>query len=427
MTRQGKPRHYLFIMVNQEANQPLKARTRIFYGYIVVIAVFILQVVMFGPLTSFGVYFKPMLLDFGWSRALISGAYSAFSIVRGLAGIGMGGLNDRLGPRLVITFCGILLGIGYLLMSQIDAAWQLYLLYVLIIGSGMGGLIAPQLSTVARWFVKRRSVMTGIVIAGGGTGGMIVPPVANLLISTYGWRNAYIIMGAVILVIIIITAQFLRRDPAQMGQVPYGEEKRQEQALDSSTEGLSLREATGTRQFWMVFAILFCFGFGALTVLLHIVPHITDLGISATTAANILAVIGGATLVGSIMLGVIANRFGNRQALIICFILMSLAFFWLLIAREVWMLYLFAIVTGFVNGGITTLQSPLAAELFGIRSHGLILGISNFFNTIGSAIGPFIAGYIFDVTSSYNLAFLICAAVSIIGFILTVMLRPIKR
>jgi len=338
----------------------------------------------------------------------------------------MGGLNDRLGPRTVLTLCGFLIGLGYLLMSLTSAAWQLYLFYAVIIGIGMGGILAPPMSTVARWFVKRRSVMTGIVVAGGGIGGIIMPPVANWLISTYGWRKSYIIIGALVLVIIILASQFLRRDPTKMGQEPYGGNRVGEQRLDLNTEGLSLKEVTYTRQFWMAVTMLSCFGFCIATILLHIVPHATDIGISAAIAANILATIGGAAPISGIVLGGVADRIGNRQAYIICFILMSAALFWLLTASEVWMLYLFAVVIGLGAGGGTTLMSPLTAELFGIRSHGLIFGVCLFCQTTAGAIGTFIAGYIFDVTGSYQLIFLVCAAFAVIGLILASILRPIK-
>ncbi|MFC1942702.1 MFS transporter [Chloroflexota bacterium] len=414
-------------MIIKDVNHSHNTRSRFFYGYIVVAACFILQLVMFGTLSSFGIYFKPILLDFSWSRALISGAFSISTVVRGLAGIAMGHLNDKLGPRAVMTLCGFLLGIGYLLMSQINAAWQLYLFYVLIIGIGMGGLIAPQLSTIARWFVKRRNVMTGIAIAGGGTGGIFMPPLINWLIASYGWRDAYFLMGATVFVIVILTAQFLRRDPTQMGQVPFGEDEGGEKESGLHAEGLSLKEATYTRQFWMVFIVLFCFGFGAITVVVHLVPHITDLGISAATAANVLATMGATTLVGSIVMGIIANKIGNRRTLILSFILMSSALLWLFLAREIWMFYIFALVIGFVNGGITVLQSTLIAELFGIKSHGLILGICNFGSTTGAASGPFIAGYVFDVTGSYQSAFLACASLAFVGLILSAILRPIKN
>ena len=161
--------------------------------------------------------------------------------------------------------------------------------------------------------------------------------------------------------------------------------------------------------------------------MVHFVPYITDQGISAATAATVSATIGGAVIGGSMVLGVIASRIGNRKTCIISFFLLAAALFCLLIARDVWMFYLLAVVIGFAQGGITPLQSTLVAELFGIKSHGLILGICAFGLTLGAAVGPFVTGYIFDLTGSYQRSFLILGTIGTVGLILAIMLRPTKR
>ena len=143
--------------------------------------------------------------------------------MRGLLCIVGGGLNDRLGPRVVITLCGFLIGLGYLLMSQVSTVWQLYVFYGVIIGIGMSGFWVPLLSTIVRWFDKRRSMMSGIVLTATGVGILIGAPVANRIISTYDWRISYIIMGSLVLIVILLAAQFLKRAPAQVGQMPDGD------------------------------------------------------------------------------------------------------------------------------------------------------------------------------------------------------------
>ncbi len=413
--------------MNNRAIDQLKKPQGFFYGYIVIIVAFCIMVVMYGLRVSYGVFFKPMMSDFGWTRALTSGAYSISVLVQGLSAIVMGSIDDRFGPRVVLSLCGFLTGLGYLLMSQISTPWQLYLFYIVIIGTSMGGAFVPLASIVARWFIKRRSVMTGIIMAGLGTGSFILPPVANWLISTHGWRTSYIIVGCIALVVVVLAAQFLKRDPTQMGQVPYGEEKGGEQQLNLGTVGFSLKEAAYTYRFWMALVMFFCTGFCIVTLGVHIVPHATDLGISAATAANILAAMGGAGLIGGIVLGGAADRMGNRPVFVICFILMSASLFWLVPAREVWMLYLLISLLNFGGNGSATLEAPLIAELFGIRSHGLILGVASLAFTTGGAVGPYLTGYIFDVTGSYEPAFLICAAIGVVGIILAAILRPIKK
>jgi MFS family permease len=340
----------------------------------------------------------------------------------------MGRLTDMFGPRVVLTICGFLIGLGYLLMSQVGAVWQLYLFYGVIIGSGMGGSWVPIVSTIARWFVKRRNLMTGIVLTGVSIGTLGVPPAVSRLISAYDWRTSYLVLGTVVLVAVVLAAQLLRRDPTQAKQRPYGESEGEKQQLVSEIHAFSLREAVHTRQFWLASGMFLCFGFSVYTIVAHIVLDATGLGISSVSAANILAMIGGLSLAGRVVLGIVADRFGNRQVFIIGFILMAAALFWLVPNKEVWGLYLFAAVYGFAFGGCATSESPLVAGLFGLSSHGLILGVMSVLGfTLGAAIGPFVAGHIFDVTSSYELAFIVSGAVSVAGLILTVLLSPIEK
>jgi MFS family permease len=414
-------------MPNKEVGNPLRTEPRFFYGYIVVVVAFFIMVVSWGLYAVFGVFFTPLLTEFGWTRAMTSGAFSLSMVLHGVLGIAMGGLNDRFGPRLVLTFCGFLLGVGYLLMSRVSTMWQLYLFYGVMIGIGISGIYVPLLSSVARWFVRRRSLMTGIVVAGVGIGGLAAPPVISRLIAAYGWRLSYIIQGTVILIVMILSAQFLRRDPAQVGQLPYGEDEGRQPGLKSGAEALCLKEAVCTAQFWLVFTMFIWYGFCIMAVVVHIVPHAIDLGISAVSAANILACIHGTTIMGTFGLGSVADRIGNRWMFIICLFIMSGASFWLVLVREMWMLYLFASVFGLVLGGMAASESPLIARLFGLSSHGLIFGVIGFGFTIGAGAGTLVTGYIFDITGSYQVAFPVCAACGVISLILTAILRPTKR
>jgi len=399
---------------------------KFFYGYVVVAAAFIVMTICSGLMYSFGVFFKPLLAEFGWTRAMTSGAFSLHVVLHGFLYIFTGRLNDRFGPRLVMTFCAFFYGLGYILMSQIGSIWQLYLFYGVIVAIGMSGAFVPMISTVSRWFVKRRGLMTSIVATGVGFGTLIMPPIANQLIFSYGWRNCFIIVGSSALVILLLVAQFLRRDPSQKGQLPYGQGGATQQSLGLVAEGYSPDKAIQTRQFWLL-CTMFFFSYGVpfFSIMAHISLHAIDMGISATSAANILAIIGGLSIAGRLTMGITADRIGNKISIIITIILMSIALFWLLAAKELWMFYLFAAILGFAYGGLVTLMSPMVAELFGLTSHGVILGIIIFIGTVGGAIGPVLAGSISDITGSYQLAFLINAVVSIIGLILVSQLRPI--
>jgi len=399
--------------------------SKFFYGYIIVLAAFFIQMIAWGMFASYGVFFKPLTTEFGWTRAMTSGAFSVAMLVCGLLSIGIGRLTDRFGSRLIIVVCGFFLGLGYLLMSQVNTIWQLYLFYGLMVGIGVSALDVSLLSTVARWFVKKRGMMSGIVKVGTGIGMLIMPIVANWLISSYGWRTSYIIMGIIALVFVIAIAQLLRRDPEQMQQLPDGEEKANAGSLNLADWGLSLREAIHTRQFWVICGIYFTIVFCAQALAVHIVSHAMDLGISPTNAASVLGAIGGVSIVGRLVMGSAGDRIGHKLAMTFCFLILVVALFWLQFAKELWMLYLFVVIYAIAHGGFFALISPMIAELFGIGSHGVIFGIVFFSGAVGGGIGSILAGYIFDVTGSYQLAFLIFAGVSIIGLILCLFLRPI--
>jgi MFS family permease len=413
-------------MMNREGEQAGKHKTLLFYGYVVVAAAVIIRMVMLGPRSSFGVFFKPLVEDFHWSRGLISGSFSISSIIQGLSGIVMGRLNDKLGPRVVMTICGLFIGAGFLLMSLINAPWQLYLFYVVIIGIGSGGGFTPPMSTVARWFVKRRSMMTGIVSAGGGLGGMFLPPAINWLIGAKGWRFSYIALGALVLVVVVAAAQFLKRDPSKMGLKPYGEEAQTDATRNKPAEGLSLKEAVRTRQYYIASSMFFCGAFSMTMLSVHIVPHITDLGISSTIAANVLGSFNLSLLVGGIILGWVADKIGIKWTYLTGFVFMGTMFFWMVVIKDVSLFYLSVIIMGAGAGAANALESPLVAELFGIKSHGFILGTCSMFFLLGSAAGSYAGGYLFDLTGNYNLAFTLCGALGIVGLIMTLTLTKVK-
>jgi MFS family permease len=396
-------------------------KSRAFYGYILVVAAAGIMTLAIGTSTAFGVFFKPVMSEFGWNRAMTSGAYSVSWILQGILAVVMGKMTDRFGPRVVMTLCGILVGFGYLLMSRIGSLGQFYLFFG-IVGIGMSGFNVSLVSTVSRWFVKRRGMMTGIVLAGGGMGSLFTPPIANGLIATYDWRLSYVIMGGLIFVIVVLGAQFLKRDPKEMGQIPHGYDGAKGLEVASLPESPSREKVVYNRQFWMVFATFFSFGFCAYLSIVHLAPHATDMGIASSEAAKILSTIGGAVILGRIGMGSLGDRIGNRRALILCFGLMSAAFFCLVLIGTKWMLFVFAGFLGFTWGG-GTLGPLLLAEIFGLRSLGGNVGVINLGYSFGAGVGPFLAGYLFDLTRSYQPAFLMGLFVALSALLMSILLK----
>ena len=288
----------------------------------------------------------------------------------------------------------------------------------------MSATWVPANSIIPRWFVRRRGLMTGIVLSGNGAGILIIPPIARWLISTYGWRFTYSVVGITALVLVVLAAQFLRREPSQVGQLPYGAEEAKTSSSGLKARGFSLGSAIHTKPFWLLCATSFCIWLCVGTVMVHIVIHVTGLGISAANATSILVVIGGVSIIGRATMGGIADRIGVKSALIISFAILAASFIWLVVAKEMWMLYLFGVILGYAYGALSPLVSPMVAEFFGLTAHGAIFGVTFLWGTIGEAIGPVVAGWVFDVTGSYQWAFLLCAAVSVLGIILSLLLRP---
>ncbi|MFC1913572.1 MFS transporter, partial [Chloroflexota bacterium] len=293
--------------------------SKFFYGYTVAASAFFIQMLGTGAYITYGVFFNSFLTDFAWSRAVISGASSLHFFMFGLLGILTGRLNDKIGPRIIMTCCGIFLGLGYILMSQIQSVWQLYLFYGLIVAIGFSALDVSSLSTIARWFTRKRGMMSGTIKVGAGVGMLLMPLIINWLISNYDWRTSYIIMGIAVLAFVLVASQFLKRDPSKLGLLPDGDKKIDIGQSSAGEGGLPINKAVRTRQFWMLCVMSWAFGFCLQTVMVHSAPYAVDIGASLSTAAGILSIVGGASIAGRFIMGVASDKIGNKRSYIICF------------------------------------------------------------------------------------------------------------
>jgi MFS family permease len=319
-----------------------------------------------------------------------------------------------------------LLGVGYLLMSQVQNTWQLYIYFGVIISAGMSAYIL-MLSIVAKWFERRRGMMTALSLSGMGIGTMVVPPISNRLIAIYGWRTSYVIIAISASVLVVLAAQFFRHPPNEPNHSTSADNSSPEHKTFSDTLAISLRKALGTRQFWLISALYFFFLFPLLTVLVHVVIHATGLGVSSKSAASIIAIIGGLSVVGMNCAGSTADRIGNKRTFIICFILMAVSFVVLLAAGAEWSLYLFSVIFGLAYGGMQVLFSPMVAELFGMTSHGVILAGAALIGGFGAALGPLVSGHIFDLTKGYGWAFFTCLIMTLLSVMLASLLKPVRK
>ncbi len=407
-------------------------RSTLFYGWVIVAASTILLTMQAGIFYSFGVFFKPVAADFGWSRAVTSGAHSVLMLSHGAFAAPMGWLADRFGPAKVMVFCGFATGLGLVLTSQTNALWQFYLTYGLVVGIGLSGGMPVTTGTTARWFVKRRGLTLGIVSAGVGLGTLIVLPMAERLIAAFAWSGAYFILGITSWIVMITCALFLRRDPEGMGYQAYGVQRPPTEAnTDHSREisyvapgtGISLRAAVRTRPLWLLFLTYFLFSLCLQMIMVHLVNYTTDLGITPLVAATLLSVVGIGSMFGRVAMGAASDRIGSSNALAICCLVLGISLLWLLFARELWMFYLFAIVFGFAYGGEIPQMAALVGQLFGLRSVAALVGVVLIGLSIGGALGSLMGGRIFDLTQSYQVAFTVAVVVSFATVILALMLR----
>ncbi|MBA7695954.1 L-lactate transporter [subsurface metagenome] len=293
---------------------------------------------------------------------------------------------------------------------------------------GIGGscCFIPIVSTIPRWFTKKRGIAIGITVAGFGLGGIISPPLAQWLISTYDWRQSYLILGLIAFIVVIPLAQFMKHSPQRVGLKPYGEDETVKDEQPLVTGGLSLTQAIKTSRFWIFGSMLFLFFFSEGAIIVHITPHAINIGILAIIAASVMSIIAGGSVIGRLSMGFMSDKVGGRLVLIACLTSATLALVWLLFAREVWMLYVFTVIFGIGYGGIVALQTVISAELFGLKFLGIILATLMLFATVGIALGSLLTGSIFDITGSYSLAFLICVIICALAIILSLILLKAK-
>jgi len=378
-----------------------------------------------GMATSFGMFFAPLIEDMGWTRAATSAAFSINIFIGGIFGIIGGWLNDKFGPRVVLPLFGLFSCLGYFLVSQMNAIWQFYLFFGVIVGLG-SNVFVPAMSTVARWFVKRRSIMSGIAFSGSGVGLVCLPLIINWFLNAYDWRMSLVIMSITLAVVTLLAVIFVRTNPTKMGLIPYGANELSLNGdihADDTSNSLTVKQALKTSGFWLLFTALLCYGFCFFAFQVHINVHAIDSGISSIGAASVLTVLGVAAIIGQLGLGALGDKIGNKKMFVLGMACIVLSVITIIFARDLWAFYIFAILLGLAFGNCSTQESPLVAWLFGLASHGTLLGFFAFSFTIGAAIGPMVFGSIYDNSGSYQSAFYISGAVALFGVITSFLMK----
>ncbi len=393
---------------------------RLFHGWFIVAATFGVLFFAYGLQFSYGVFVGGMTGELGWSRAqtalpyaIYVFAYSALSAVTGQA-------TDRFGPRRVVSLGAVLLALGWGTSALVHEPWQLGLTLGVVAALGMSVAWVPCNATVTRWFTRRRGTAVAIASTGASLGNFLVPPLAAWLVTVFGWRLTLGCLALVSALAMLLAARYLIRDPETLGLWPDGDAEAPSAA--SLSGGKTVSELLWTGPFLLIIAIYFMTWLVVFVPFLHIAAFAGDLGIPAVAAASVLSVIGIGGMAGRLSCGVVADAFGPCPTLIVICSMQAVSFLLFASADTLTALWIAALVFGISYGGGVALLPPLCGNLFGRRHVGSVVGA--IFAIAGSpaAVGPYLAGWMYDVSGSYVTAFHLAAVLNVVAVVLTLVL-----
>ena len=416
----------------------VKARKRtqnVFYGWWIVGAGTVINALSGGlMLSGFTAYFLFLQRDFGWSKAVVSGAYSLTRIESAILGPLQGWMIDRFGPRLVTVAGLIVFGFGFILFSRVDSLVMFYAAFlVMAVGSSVGGMLAITTSVV-NWFLRKRALAVGITMSGIGLGSLVLVPLLAWSLTTFGWRDTALASGVIIWLVGIPAALLIRHRPEDYGYRPDGGPLPLDEVgsatgaalLERSSPGagefnFTAREAMKTPAFWLL-------GLGHGVALLsvsavnvHVIPHMVDqAGLSVQAGAWVVALLSLWLVVGQIGGGYIGDRVSKRGVIIVSMFGHAVGLWLLAYATSLFPIVLFTLFHGFAWGIRGPLTQSIRADYFGPAAFATIMGFSSFLMMGGFVLGPIVAGALADHYGDYQIAFALIGTVAGFGSLLFV-------
>ncbi len=404
----------------------------VFYGWHVLAASTFVLCMSFGTTTSIGVYFKPIIEEFDWLRGELSLGISLGYLLFAIACPIVGRIVDKFGSRIVFTAGIILMAIGFGLMFFVSKLWHFYFYYgVLVALGGASSTFVTVSATVVRWFEKRRGMALSIGNSGGALGLLLIVYLAAFLIEKVGWRQACVYSALILAVTtlpVIITV--IRSDPRDLGLLPDGRTAEGSSSaepgalagrLSNSLAHLNWRQAMKTSPFFLISGGYFVCGFTVTMFSIHMVPYATDLGFDSLTAAGAVSFSGFFNVLGTLTAGMISDRVGRKNILGITYFVRGLSFLIFLMWQNMFTLFAFAAVIGFSYFATIPLTAGLAGDIYGPRNMGVIYGAMTGIHQVGSAVGVYLGGLIFDWSGSYHwafvIAFVLLMGASIVSFL----------
>jgi MFS family permease len=361
------------------------------------------SLVMFGVWNShagFGVFLPVLANEFGWSRGAISVAPSLNLIIGGLIAFFVGAASDRYGPRLILAVSAVLVGALFALASRIDALWHLYAVLGVLLGVAMSSVYLVPTTTVSRWFVDRRGLALGILLAGLNLAFVTGPRLSAFLIERFGWRTTYLLLGALVWVLAIPGSLLTRFPPASSSA---GSDRA------AASGGSTVREALADRRLWLLVTAWMLLGFNQMMMSIHLVSYVKDRGVTLERAALALTILGTGTIAGRILVGMAADRLGTKPMFWVCLTVQITTLVSIIAGPSLSILNFLLFWLGLSAAGSDTTLVKGAVETFGVRSIGAVMGVLSLGWRCGAALGPTAAGFIYDATGTYVLAFALAA------------------
>lgn len=386
----------------------------LFRGWLVVAGAFAVTFVGFGSAYTFSAFLESLQKDFGASRGSVSLVFSLAGFLYFGLGVLSGPLADRWGSRRLAVAGMVLVGLGLALAGQARSLTQIYLAYGLGVGLGVGASYVPVLGAVQRWFVRRRGFASGLAVSGIGVGTLVMPPLASFFIETLGWRNAYLALGALAVVVGVGMALLIENDPRDRGLGPDGDPP-QPKAASAQAEGFAVRDAVCSRRFAGLYVACLISSFGLFVPFVHLVPYALDHGVPNAHAVLLLGAIGVGSTAGRFFLGGLADRMGRAQTMLLMSTGMALSLLVWAASSGFWGLAVFAFFYGAFYGGFVALLPALVMDYFGGRNIGAIIGVLYTSVAFGTLVGPAAAGFAFDVSRSYLLPILFSVGANLIA------------
>ena len=402
-------------------------------AWVVLAAAFAIQFTFSGIHFTFGVFLKPIAEVFDWSRGATSFAYTLAWWVSAPAGIFLGWLSDRIGPRKVLLIGASLFSLGIFLSGRVENLWQFYLFFGVMAGFGRAAARGPLLSAVFQHFTKRKGLAVGITLSGTGIGTLFFPFLARYVMSVSDWRTAFFVLGT-LAALLVFPAAFAIRRPHNIGGDGgvQGKAASASKVIDSDSvlgapaEGWTLPTVLRQRVFWLFMVMGFFCCISHSLPLAHIVAYATDRGIAEIPAAGLLGFIGLSAAVGRLVWGMTADRITARKTVFCCIVIQTVLIFWLAFAEKMWSLTLFSVLYGLGYGGVLPLYAVVTRELFGMRRFGSIYGMHSFGTTIAMGTGPILGGFVFDYAGDYFPALITSGTLGLVAISLAYHLAFLK-